>query len=771
VREKNLFISRATGISFPGKCVAKKLLCHLHLLKPVNEATTATTDPDRSREIQVLVLEPDEKVAMEILAALEEAMPGRRTRVARSLGEAQQLVVDQKPALFVLDVDATYDMGQEFIYDLRTSHPNARAIILTAIHFAAREQIRGLGAIHFLEKPFPRADFITLVEALLASHGEASDVSFHGALSDLHVSDIIQLKCMSGATSILEFTGPRGEKARVYFENGQVRHATAPGRDGLEAFNEIVNWQGGKISEVPVTGTLPHTIHADWQLLLMEAVRKMDEDRAVAAETASAATSGRPHGRRALVVDDSVMLLSFVKEILEENGWEVATAETGEEGLRLAAENVPDLILLDFVLPDMKGDEVCRQLLSDPERAKVPVVYVSGFGAELQAGAQELPNVVGLLNKPFTSEHLLAAVRKYADETPLPAEGQPDVPAREIAPASPPLRRPPPLARPPAESLGASNGPKPQPAIEPAPPPPPQPAPINIPAEPRPAQAAAVPDPTGRADVLNQPMEEEPAKAAEAYFCGDSSFFSLHWALQTIAREKLTGALRAFWSRDSVDLLAREGKVVLVTTRNATLYCEEAPVTLLNVPGERIQAARERQAEDGCPLFLTLASEGLILREPGLQLVQHYGQKLFSQLWTDRVRFTFEQRALPDYAAEISAAEDTIDQWALSTLRFVQYQELGDKATAMDASSIPAYTRDGFQRVQELRLTVAEAQFASQFNGSRSVGQISKNLRLDIKFARLTLFRFLALEIVECWPAQISEKPEGRSGFRGLFGR
>jgi hypothetical protein len=77
-----------------------------------------------------------------------------------------------------------------------------------------------------------------------------------------------------------------------------------------------------------------------------------------------------------------------------------------------------------------------------------------------------------------------------------------------------------------------------------------------------------------------------------------------------------------------------------------------------------------------------------------------------------------------------------------------------------DQNMIPAYTRDGFERVQNLRLTVAEAQFASQFNGARSIQQIAKNLRLDLKFARLTLFRFLALEIVECWPATTATKPD-----------
>ena len=159
----------------------------------------------------------------------------------------------------------------------------------------------------------------------------------------------------------------------------------------------------------------------------------------------------------------------------------------------------------------------------------------------------------------------------------------------------------------------------------------------------------------------------------------------------------------------------------------------------MNVDRKRVEAARARQSEVGCPLFVTLADEGLILREPGLELVQHYGKKLFSQLWTDRVRFAFEQQELPAYAHQLPATEDNIDQWVLSTLRFVQYQEL-EAQPMTDMASIPAYTRDGYERVQQLRLTVAEAQFASQFNGSRSILQITKNLRLDVKFTRLTLF-------------------------------
>jgi DNA-binding NtrC family response regulator len=119
---------------------------------------------------RVLVLAPDGNLAAAVRAALFEAAPTAHVDIAHSLEEAQHVVVHQRPDLFVLDVDATYDLGQEFLYDLRTSHPNARAIVLTGVHLAAhRERAAGLGAIHFLEKPFPHDDFVTLGRRAAAS--------------------------------------------------------------------------------------------------------------------------------------------------------------------------------------------------------------------------------------------------------------------------------------------------------------------------------------------------------------------------------------------------------------------------------------------------------------------------------------------------------------------------------------------------------------------------------------------------------------------------
>lgn len=246
------------------------------------------------------------------------------------------------------------------------------------------------------------------------------------------------------------------------------------------------------------------------------------------------------------------------------------------------------------------------------------------------------------------------------------------------------------------------------------------------------------------------------------YFCGDTRFFSLNRALQIIATEKLTGTLRCFWDQQPVELLTQNGQVLFATSRDPELYCPEAPVALSNVDPDRVAAARAQQQEMGCPLFITLAHENLISHEPAMELVQHHGQELFAGLWSSPcVRFSFQQGALPDYATVI-AGED-VDQWLLATLRFVEFSQLRDRAY-YDPASIPAYTSNGFDRVQNLPLNVAEAQFASQFNGVRSLQQIAKNLRLDLKLASVTLFRFLALEIVECWPPAASGTGQERKG-------
>jgi hypothetical protein len=264
-----------------------------------------------------------------------------------------------------------------------------------------------------------------------------------------------------------------------------------------------------------------------------------------------------------------------------------------------------------------------------------------------------------------------------------------------------------------------------------------------------------------------RPQKE--AGTADVYFCGHANLLPLNLAIRAIGKESLTGLLRACWDQEPIDVLARDGEIVLVTTRDPDLYCPETPDALRGVDVVMVDRARDQQKQDGTPFLLTLARNDSIDRQAAFEIMRLQGQLLFSQLWSaPNVWIMFEKNAeLLAGFGDVTGDPD-VDDWSLETLRLIRNPE---QARGFDPTSIPSYTREGFDRVQKLKLTSDEAQFGSQFNGARSVQQIAKNLRLDLKSASQLLFRFVALEIVECWPSSTAAKPEPKAAVGRLFGR
>ena len=256
---------------------------------------------------------------------------------------------------------------------------------------------------------------------------------------------------------------------------------------------------------------------------------------------------------------------------------------------------------------------------------------------------------------------------------------------------------------------------------------------------------------------------------ADVYFCGRTNLFPLNLAIRAIGKESLTGLLRACWDQEPIDILARDGEIILVTTRDPDLYCPETPDALRGVDVVLVNQARDQQKEDGTPFLLTLARNESIDRQAAFDMMRLQGQLLFSKLWSaPNVWIMFEKNAaLLGGFGDVTGDPD-VDDWSLETLRLVRNPE---QPRGFDPTLIPSYTREGFDRVQKLKLTSDEAQLGSQFNGARSVQQIAKNLRLDLKSASQLLFRFVALEIVECWPSSTAAKPEPKAGMGRLFGR
>lgn len=86
--------------------------------------------------------------------------------------------------------------------------------------------------------------------------------------------------------------------------------------------------------------------------------------------------------KRVLVVEDSKFLRSGFEKMLSRSGFEVITAADGEEGLALAGEHIPDVIVLDWIMPRMQGAEVLSKLKQDPKTSQIPVIVISGIQKE-----------------------------------------------------------------------------------------------------------------------------------------------------------------------------------------------------------------------------------------------------------------------------------------------------------------------------------------------------------------------------------------------------
>lgn len=113
---------------------------------------------------------------------------------------------------------------------------------------------------------------------------------------------------------------------------------------------------------------------------------------------------------RALVVEDDENLREYLRFVLENSGHQVEAVGDGSAALKAAAENPPALVLLDVMIPEVNGYEVCRRLRADPKTAgaKILMVTAKTFAADRQAAKSA--GADGFLAKPVAPLDLMAAV-------------------------------------------------------------------------------------------------------------------------------------------------------------------------------------------------------------------------------------------------------------------------------------------------------------------------------------------------------------------------
>ncbi len=117
--------------------------------------------------------------------------------------------------------------------------------------------------------------------------------------------------------------------------------------------------------------------------------------------------------RRLVYIEDEQEMIDLVRLILNRRGYEIVGATSGREGLDAVRENLPDLVLLDLMMPDMDGWDVYQQMKADESTQNIPVIVVT-------AKAQSIDKVLGLhiakvddyISKPFSPQELIDSVVK-----------------------------------------------------------------------------------------------------------------------------------------------------------------------------------------------------------------------------------------------------------------------------------------------------------------------------------------------------------------------
>ena len=117
--------------------------------------------------------------------------------------------------------------------------------------------------------------------------------------------------------------------------------------------------------------------------------------------------------KKILIVDDEADIIEILQFVLETNGYECITAFDGEEGLKLAKEANPDLIILDVMMPKINGYKISRLLKYDVKYKNIPILMITARSQDKDKQIGEETGADEYITKPFQIENVLEKVKKY----------------------------------------------------------------------------------------------------------------------------------------------------------------------------------------------------------------------------------------------------------------------------------------------------------------------------------------------------------------------
>jgi two-component system cell cycle response regulator DivK len=116
-----------------------------------------------------------------------------------------------------------------------------------------------------------------------------------------------------------------------------------------------------------------------------------------------------------LIVEDNEKNMKLARDVLQAKGYQTLEAETGEEGVRLAKERKPDLVLMDIQLPGINGIEAFKQIRADPKTARIPVVALTASVTPTDRSQITAAGFDAFVGKPISLKEFLDTVKRLVE--------------------------------------------------------------------------------------------------------------------------------------------------------------------------------------------------------------------------------------------------------------------------------------------------------------------------------------------------------------------
>ena len=505
-----------------------------------------------------------------------------------------------------------------------------------------------------------------------------------------------------------------------------------------------------------------------------------------------------------LAIDDSLTVRKLIDLILGDAGFDVVLADRGEIGLKLAHDVRPDLILLDYILPDRPSPEICQELLDDPNTKDIPILMISTNGGAIRQLYADSPNVKDYLTKPFQAKVLLAVVQNLLGVTPPAAAVAPAPVTPPPAPVAPTTASRPPMLRVPAAPMIETTPPIPryQPKLTPK----------AKSGATRPPMASATRPPLatgsnrtegasgateGRSGETQKAMrgllnarfrelarmvpeweKRRGNQAAETYYlplllrhellaeiaaetergqlaaertpliAGTSDWMSVDATLFHLGRTAATGVFSLRLPDETVDLRLARGRVVAVHSNDPRRYCAGAAFQFRSLPTAVIAAAVAAQQRDGTPFFLTVHRMGR-LNDPGtlIDLLRSQGVKaMLRALTASGVRYSFVARELAPESRRFSL-DQSVPSFIFEVLRGVD-DWLEIETITGSGDTVYALVPEAEGTLASLGMTATEEELVARLDGQLSLEDAAAATNLGLYEVSALIYRLVKLGLV-----------------------